>query len=48
MVSLVVATTLTAFLATRAESFAFSEMSRIEACISSEAEATKATFFETY
>ena len=46
MVSLVECATPTAFFATRAESLAFFEISRIDACISSEAEATDATFFE--
>ncbi len=47
MVSLVDWAIVTAFLATRAESLAFLAISRIEACISSVAVATDATFFET-
>ena len=38
---------MTAFLATRADSFAFLAISRMDACICSEAEATEETFCET-
>jgi hypothetical protein len=46
-VTLVELATLTALRATLADEFALAEISRMEACISSVAAATEATFFET-